>query len=272
MAEDDVGIRRVQSQSPVAGRQAGRQRQGRDAHNRPWDLPYLGIAIASWDRRCHDRPIVAGITSLARSPSASRARFVLNPSPEVVMTSNPRARDTARWAHHASRTSSSVCWSSWSLACPGHADASLLSPELEDKMADFLALLSSSSSRSAGSWSSGSCTSCRRGSRTSAITRSSRPSVRCACCRWCSAACCGGSPGSGPTPSRPATRWRTAPTSIRTTTRTRRSTSARRSRSCNSVRPRSSSAGHRPASSSRCGPSGGAGVADHRKPFSGRGQ
>ena len=57
------------------------------------------------------------------------------------MTSNPRARDTARWARHASRTVVvGLLVLAWSLALPATADASLLSPELEDKMADFLAI------------------------------------------------------------------------------------------------------------------------------------
>ena len=57
------------------------------------------------------------------------------------MTSNPRARDTARWAHYASRTVVvGLLVLAWSLALPATADASLLSPELEDKMADFLAI------------------------------------------------------------------------------------------------------------------------------------
>ena len=57
------------------------------------------------------------------------------------MTSNPRAHDTARWAHYASRTVVvGLLVLAWSLALPATADASLLSPELEDKMADFLAI------------------------------------------------------------------------------------------------------------------------------------
>ena len=39
-----------------------------------------------------------------------------------------------------------------------------------------------------------------------------------ACCRWSSAACCGRSPGCGPTPSRSVTRWPTAPRSTKSIT------------------------------------------------------
>ena len=57
------------------------------------------------------------------------------------MTWNSRALDTARWAHHASRTDVvGLLVLAWFLACPTDAHASLLSPELEDKMANFLAL------------------------------------------------------------------------------------------------------------------------------------
>ena len=82
---------------------------------------------------------------------------------------------------------------------------------------------SSSSSRWCSSSCSGWCTSCRRRSRTSATTRSSRPSARCACCRWCSAGCCGRSRGCGPIRSRSCTRWPTART--RSITRRVRATS-----------------------------------------------
>ena len=146
------------------------------------------------------------------------------------MTSNPRARDTARWAHHASRTGVvGLLVLAWSLACQPRHMPRCCRPSSKTRWRTFWPSSSCSSSRSAASWCSGSCTSCRRRSRTSAITRSSRPFARCACCRWSSAACCGRSRGCGPIPSRSATRWRTARTSIRTTTGTRRSTSARRS-------------------------------------------
>jgi len=57
------------------------------------------------------------------------------------MTSNPRARDSIRWAHRASRTVVvGLLVAAWALVCPASAQASLLSPELEDKMANFLAL------------------------------------------------------------------------------------------------------------------------------------
>ena len=57
------------------------------------------------------------------------------------MTSNSRAHDAARWAHHAFRTVAvGLLVLAWSLACPTDAHASLLSPELEDKMANFLAV------------------------------------------------------------------------------------------------------------------------------------
>ena len=57
------------------------------------------------------------------------------------MTTNPRASDTASWAHHASRTGVvGLLVLAWLLLCPPTAQASLLSPELEDKMADFLAI------------------------------------------------------------------------------------------------------------------------------------
>jgi hypothetical protein len=57
------------------------------------------------------------------------------------MTSNLRAHETARAAHLASRTVVvGLLVLAWSLVCPSTAHASLLSPELEDKMADFLAI------------------------------------------------------------------------------------------------------------------------------------
>jgi hypothetical protein len=58
------------------------------------------------------------------------------------MTSNSnRARDWARQAHHASRAAVvGLLVIAWSLVCPAVAHASLLSPELEDKMAGILAL------------------------------------------------------------------------------------------------------------------------------------
>jgi hypothetical protein len=57
------------------------------------------------------------------------------------MTSYPRAHDPVRWAHHASRTALvGLLVIAWSLACPAPAHASLLSPELEDKVATFLAI------------------------------------------------------------------------------------------------------------------------------------
>ena len=56
------------------------------------------------------------------------------------MTSNLRAHGTA-WAHRASRTVVvGLLVLAWSLVSPAAAHASLLSPELEDKMADFLAV------------------------------------------------------------------------------------------------------------------------------------
>jgi hypothetical protein len=52
-----------------------------------------------------------------------------------------RARDIARQAHHASRAVVvGLLVIAWSLASPSAAHASLLSPELEDAMAGFLAI------------------------------------------------------------------------------------------------------------------------------------
>lgn len=57
------------------------------------------------------------------------------------MTSNPRALDAATRAHHASRTVVvGLLAAVWSLAFPSAAHASLLSPEAEDAMANFLAI------------------------------------------------------------------------------------------------------------------------------------
>ena len=57
------------------------------------------------------------------------------------MTTNPRASDTASWAHHGlSDRVVGLLVLAWLLLCPPTAQASLLSPELEDKMADFLAI------------------------------------------------------------------------------------------------------------------------------------
>ena len=113
----------------------------------------------------------------------------------------------------------------------------------------------SSSSRSCSSSCSGWCTSSRRRSRTSGTIRSSRPSRRCACCRSSSAGCSGRWPGCGRTPSRSATSWPTAPTSIPTTSRS----TACRSRTAppptsGSAWPRSRSAACRPVSSTPFAP------------------
>ena len=57
------------------------------------------------------------------------------------MTPNPRALDAATRAHHASRTVvAGLLAAAWSLACPSAAHASLLSPEAEDKMANYIAI------------------------------------------------------------------------------------------------------------------------------------
>ena len=79
--------------------------------------------------------------------------------------------------------------------------------------------------------SSGWCTSCRRRSPSSASTRRRTPSRSFACCRWCSAACSGRSPGSWPTASRCSTSWPTARTSTTTTTSTSRKQTRRTPRS-----------------------------------------
>jgi Protein of unknown function (DUF3302) len=57
------------------------------------------------------------------------------------MKSNPRALDAAKRAHHASRTVLvGLLVGVWSLASPSAAYASLLPPELEDKLATFIAV------------------------------------------------------------------------------------------------------------------------------------
>jgi Protein of unknown function (DUF3302) len=57
------------------------------------------------------------------------------------MTSNLPGRDIVGWAHRACRTVVvGLLVLAWSLACPGTAQASLLPPELEDKLANFLAI------------------------------------------------------------------------------------------------------------------------------------
>jgi hypothetical protein len=57
------------------------------------------------------------------------------------MTSSSRVSVPPGWSHHVSRTAViGLLVFLWSLACPGVAQASLLSPELEDKMATFIAL------------------------------------------------------------------------------------------------------------------------------------
>jgi hypothetical protein len=57
------------------------------------------------------------------------------------MTSNPRVHVAPGWSQHVSRTAViGLLVLLWSLACPEAAHASLLSPELEDKLATFLAL------------------------------------------------------------------------------------------------------------------------------------
>ena len=57
------------------------------------------------------------------------------------MTPTPRALDVSTRAHRVSRTAVvGLLAVFWSLACPSAAHASFLSPELEDKMAGFLAI------------------------------------------------------------------------------------------------------------------------------------
>ena len=57
------------------------------------------------------------------------------------MTLNPRVLDAATHARHASRTVVvGLLAAAWSLALPPMAHASLLSPELEDKMATYVAI------------------------------------------------------------------------------------------------------------------------------------
>ena len=57
------------------------------------------------------------------------------------MTPNPRALDSAPRAHHASRAVVvGLLAAVWSLVCPSTASASLLSPELEDAMAKYIAI------------------------------------------------------------------------------------------------------------------------------------
>jgi hypothetical protein len=57
------------------------------------------------------------------------------------MTSNPRAHDTVRWAPRGSRPRViGLLVLMWALVSPAVAHASLLSPALEDAMADFLAV------------------------------------------------------------------------------------------------------------------------------------
>ena len=49
--------------------------------------------------------------------------------------------DPATWAHHASRTVVvGLLAAAWSLACPSAAHASLMSPELEDAVAKYIAI------------------------------------------------------------------------------------------------------------------------------------
>src|SRR4030095_8963520 len=59
----------------------------------------------------------------------------------VSMTSNPRALAAATRAHHASRTVVvGLLAAAWLLASPPAAHASLMSPELEDTVATYLAI------------------------------------------------------------------------------------------------------------------------------------
>ena len=113
----------------------------------------------------------------------------------------------------------------------------------------------SSSCRSCSSSCSGWCTCCRKRSRTSGTIRSSRPSARCACCRSSSAGCSGRWPGCGRTPSRSATSWPTAPTSIPTTSRSTASRSRRAPPpTSGSAWPRSKGAACQPVSSTPFAP------------------
>ncbi len=57
------------------------------------------------------------------------------------MTPNPRPLNAATLAHHASRAVVVGLFAAvWLLACPSAADASLMSPELEDAMATYIAI------------------------------------------------------------------------------------------------------------------------------------
>jgi hypothetical protein len=57
------------------------------------------------------------------------------------MLSNPRTPDTATWGHCALRSAVvGLFAATWLLACPADADASLMSPELEDAVAKYIAI------------------------------------------------------------------------------------------------------------------------------------
>ncbi len=57
------------------------------------------------------------------------------------MLSNPRTLDPATWGHRASRSVVvGLLAATWLLACPADADASLMSPELEDAVAKYIAI------------------------------------------------------------------------------------------------------------------------------------
>ena len=57
------------------------------------------------------------------------------------MPSNPRTLDTATWGHRASRSVVvGLLAATWLLAWPADADASLMSPELEDAVAKYIAI------------------------------------------------------------------------------------------------------------------------------------
>ena len=200
------------------------------------------------NRFCAGRPILSGPSGspprrhgTAGAPdavvviSAASSAVAINVS-RRQRTSWPRSRLSLMVAGHVPQGSArpSACWFS-SSPCASRRRRGRRSFRRSSKTSWRASSRwsSSSSSRWCSSSCSGWCTSCRRRSRTSATTRSSRPSARCASCRWCSAGCCGRSRGCGRTRSRSCTRWPTARTSVdHDDGRELRATRRRRQRRC----------------------------------------
>ena len=156
-----------------------------------------------------------GAPRLIRCPSGAR-RTLRRWRGSGVNRQHPRCeRRAARKARLRARASGAGTIAALALwLLPAAARASMFHGETLDMIADYISwgvLVHRAGGRHRGVLA-GAHPARRRSPSRSAIRRPRR-SRSCACCRWCSAACCGRSRGCGPTASPCCTRWPTAPMS-----------------------------------------------------------